>query len=161
MKNTKLPTCRKLFQEKSFKKMFKVENKKLFLNVRLFLLSLGTVLSGFSILFCGETRIQAKEDQKTVTLCVNVWVGVSQLFTVTFLFVGWFWSLAWGIKLVTLSGEYNVLFDLSNECHKNINISIVVYLWINARCHVNTMAYFGVHKYHCTKWLSKDEWTYC
>lgn len=109
------------------------------------MLSLGTVLSGFSILFCGETRIQAKEDQKTVTLCVNVWVGVSQLFTVTFLFVGWFWSLAWGIKLVTLSGEYNVLFDLSNECHKNINISIVVYLWINARCHVNTMAYFGVH----------------
>uniref|UniRef100_A0A8W8I5Q1 Uncharacterized protein n=1 Tax=Magallana gigas TaxID=29159 RepID=A0A8W8I5Q1_MAGGI len=65
-----------------------------------------TVLSGFSILFCGETRIQAKEDQKTVTLCVNVWVGVSQLFTVTFLFVGWFWSLAWGIKLVTLSVEY-------------------------------------------------------
>lgn len=132
------------FKKNLLKKCSKSKIKS-FLNVRLFLLSLGTVLSGFSILFCGETRIQAKEDQKTVTLCVNVWVGVSQLFTVTFLFVGWFWSLAWGVKLVTLSGEYSVLFDLSNECHKNINISIVVYLWINARCHVNTMAYFGVH----------------
>ncbi|XP_061168830.1 uncharacterized protein LOC133178084 [Saccostrea echinata] len=74
--------------------------------MNIFLPGSGTVLSGFAILFCGETRIQTKEDQKTVTLCVNLSVGVSQLFTVTFLLVGWFWSLAWGIKLVTLSVEY-------------------------------------------------------
>lgn len=42
--------------------MFKVENKKFFLNVRLFLLLLGMVLSGFFIFFCGEIRILVKED---------------------------------------------------------------------------------------------------
>ncbi|XP_069117324.1 uncharacterized protein [Argopecten irradians] len=65
----------------------------------------GTILSGCSILCCGKARIQAKDDQLTVTLCVNVMVGVAQLFTVTFLLVGWFWSLAWGLKMVTIAVE--------------------------------------------------------
>lgn len=43
-------------------------------------------------------------------------------------------------------GEYNVFFDLFNECYKNINISIVVYFWINVRCYVNIMVYFGVYE---------------
>ncbi|OWF35944.1 uncharacterized protein LOC110442313 [Mizuhopecten yessoensis] len=66
----------------------------------------GTILSGCSILCCGKSRVQAKDDQLTVTLCVNIMVGIAQLFTVTFLFVGWFWSLAWGLKMVSIAVEY-------------------------------------------------------
>ena len=65
----------------------------------------GTILSGFSILCCGECRVQTKDDQRLVTLCVNVCIGVSQLFTVTFMLVGWFWSIAWGVNMVTLAGK--------------------------------------------------------
>ncbi|CAC5393719.1 unnamed protein product [Mytilus coruscus] len=65
----------------------------------------GTILSGFSILCCGKCRVQTKDDQRLVTLCVNVCVGVSQLFTVTFLLVGWFWSIAWGVNMVLLAVE--------------------------------------------------------
>ncbi|XP_033734224.1 uncharacterized protein LOC117323249 [Pecten maximus] len=65
----------------------------------------GTILSGCSILCCGKSRVQAKDDQLTVTLCVNIMVGVAQLFTVTFLLVGWFWSLAWGLKMVSIAVE--------------------------------------------------------
>ncbi|KAK3093966.1 hypothetical protein FSP39_022352 [Pinctada imbricata] len=78
----------------------------LFLIMNIIIPGSGTVLSGLSILCCGKTRIQTKDDQMVVALCVNVWVGVSQLFTVTFLLVGWFWSLSWGIKMVSLSLEY-------------------------------------------------------
>ncbi|XP_063425807.1 uncharacterized protein LOC134709572 [Mytilus trossulus] len=67
----------------------------------------GTILSGFSILCCGKCRVQTKDDQRLVTLCVNVCVGVSQLFTVTFLLVGWFWSIAWGVNMVLLAVELN------------------------------------------------------
>ena len=65
----------------------------------------GTMLSGFFIFCGGKSRIPSKtETDVIVTLCVNIWVGVSQLFTVSFLLVGWFWSFAWGIKIVILSG---------------------------------------------------------
>ena len=37
-------------------------------------------------------------------------VGVAQLFTVTFFLVGWFWSVAWGIKMVLLSCKYALHF---------------------------------------------------
>lgn len=67
----------------------------------------GTILSGFSILCCGKCRVQTKDDERLVTLCVNVCVGVSQLFTITFLLVGWFWSIAWGVTMVTLAVELN------------------------------------------------------
>ncbi|WAR19205.1 SPC3-like protein [Mya arenaria] len=64
----------------------------------------STVLSGMCIFCCGKSRIPVKYDQDhVVILCTNTWVGVAQLFTVTFLFVGWFWSLAWGIKMIILS----------------------------------------------------------
>uniref|UniRef100_A0AC34QE73 Uncharacterized protein n=1 Tax=Panagrolaimus sp. JU765 TaxID=591449 RepID=A0AC34QE73_9BILA len=71
----------------------------LFLNV--FLPGSGTILSGFSALCMGQPRINLKEGRKLVTLVVNVLVGISQFFTITFLFVGWFWSIAWG-GLITI-----------------------------------------------------------
>ncbi|KAL8583860.1 hypothetical protein ACOMHN_040329 [Nucella lapillus] len=66
----------------------------------------GTVVSGFSVL-CGgsQCRLSNKRDGRVTTVCVNLLVGVTQLATVVFLLVGWFWSLAWGIKMVILAGQ--------------------------------------------------------
>lgn len=63
---------------------------------------------------CGKCRVQTKDDPRFVTLCVNACVGVSQLFTVTFLLVGWFWSIAWGVNMVLLSGMIN-LHNIATE----------------------------------------------
>ncbi|ESO83569.1 hypothetical protein LOTGIDRAFT_133311 [Lottia gigantea] len=65
----------------------------------------GTMLSGVAILCCGRPRVNSKDDHVIVTICVNVWVGFAQLFTITFLLVGWFWSLAWGIRMIILAGK--------------------------------------------------------
>ncbi|XP_045187421.2 uncharacterized protein LOC123545166 [Mercenaria mercenaria] len=66
----------------------------------------GTILSGLCILCCAKSRVPPKYDPDPVLLiCVNTWVGIAQLFTVTFLLVGWFWSIAWGIRMVILSLE--------------------------------------------------------
>ncbi|EPB74752.1 hypothetical protein ANCCEY_06177 [Ancylostoma ceylanicum] len=40
---------------------------------------------------------------------VNLLVGVSQFFTITFLFVGWFWSIAWGGLLIIHSNSIQVV----------------------------------------------------
>ncbi|ETN82204.1 hypothetical protein NECAME_08078 [Necator americanus] len=67
---------------------------------------LGTILSGISALCMGQPRVNLKEGRKLVTLVVNLLVGVSQFFTITFLFVGWFWSIAWGGLLIIHSMQY-------------------------------------------------------
>lgn len=66
----------------------------LFLNI--VLPGSGTILSGIAALCMGQPRVNIKEGRKLVTLLVNLLVGISQFFTITFLFVGWFWSIAWG-----------------------------------------------------------------
>nr|KAI8741211.1 hypothetical protein BgiMline_022743 [Biomphalaria glabrata] len=66
----------------------------------------GTALSGLSILCCGQARVSNKNDQILTTLCANCLVGLAQLFTVTFLLVGWFWSIGWGIQMVSLSVQH-------------------------------------------------------
>ncbi|VDK42310.1 unnamed protein product [Anisakis simplex] len=66
----------------------------------------GTVLSGISALCMGQPRIGMKEGRKLVTLVVNFLVGISQFFTITFLFVGWFWSIAWGGLIMIHSMQY-------------------------------------------------------
>lgn len=53
----------------------------------------------------GQPRINLKEGRKLVTLFVNFLVGISQFFTVTFLFVGWFWSIAWGGLIIIHSSK--------------------------------------------------------
>ena len=65
----------------------------------------GTVVSGMSVLCCSKARLSSKGDAVTTTVCINLCVGAAQLGTVTFLMVGWFWSLAWGIKMVILAGQ--------------------------------------------------------
>ncbi|KHN85766.1 Protein SPEC3 [Toxocara canis] len=66
----------------------------------------GTILSGISALCMGQPRINLKEGRKLVTLFVNFLVGLSQFFTITFLFVGWFWSIAWGGLIIIHSMQY-------------------------------------------------------
>ncbi|VDM97811.1 unnamed protein product [Thelazia callipaeda] len=66
----------------------------------------GTIVSGLSALCMGQPRIHFKEGRKLVTLLVNFLVGVSQFFTITFLFVGWFWSIAWGGLIIIHSMQY-------------------------------------------------------
>lgn len=62
-------------------------------------------MSGISALCMGQPRINLKEGRKLVTLVVNFLVGVSQFFTITFMLVGWFWSIAWGGLLIIHSSK--------------------------------------------------------
>ncbi|VDK86005.1 unnamed protein product [Litomosoides sigmodontis] len=66
----------------------------------------GTILSGISALCMGQPRINFKEGRKLMTLLVNFLVGICQFFTITFLFVGWFWSIAWGGLIIIHSMQY-------------------------------------------------------
>ncbi|KAH3898209.1 hypothetical protein DPMN_022430 [Dreissena polymorpha] len=64
----------------------------------------GTILSGICIFCCATPRIPSKYDQDSAAVCcVNVLVGMAQFFTTTFLLVGWFWGVSWGIKMIHLS----------------------------------------------------------
>uniref|UniRef100_A0A0N4VML7 Protein TRANSPARENT TESTA 12 n=1 Tax=Enterobius vermicularis TaxID=51028 RepID=A0A0N4VML7_ENTVE len=67
---------------------------------------ISTILSGICGLCMGQPRINFKEGRKLMTLLVNFLVGVSQFFTITFLFVGWFWSISWGILIIIHSMQY-------------------------------------------------------
>ncbi|GFR99480.1 protein SPEC3 [Elysia marginata] len=73
--------------------------------LNIFLPGLGTILSGVSLLCCGQTRQPNKSDQTLNIMCANCMVGLAQLFTVTFMLVGWFWAIGWGIHMVSLSGN--------------------------------------------------------
>uniref|UniRef100_A0A0R3S3I9 DUF1707 and DUF4870 domain-containing protein n=1 Tax=Elaeophora elaphi TaxID=1147741 RepID=A0A0R3S3I9_9BILA len=67
---------------------------------------LGTIMSGFFALCLGQTRVNYREGQKLMTILINSLVGISQFFTITFLLVGWFWSMAWGGLLIIYSVQY-------------------------------------------------------
>uniref|UniRef100_A0A0K0ED68 Protein SPEC3 n=1 Tax=Strongyloides stercoralis TaxID=6248 RepID=A0A0K0ED68_STRER len=66
----------------------------------------GTIFSGFFVLCMGQPRVNCKEGRKLVSLLINILVGISQFFTITFLFVGWFWSIAWGGLIIIHSIQY-------------------------------------------------------
>uniref|UniRef100_A0A0M3IE71 Protein SPEC3 n=1 Tax=Ascaris lumbricoides TaxID=6252 RepID=A0A0M3IE71_ASCLU len=72
----------------------------------IFLPGAGTILSGYLVVCIGQTRIHYKEAPRLMSILVNLLVGLSQFFTITFLFVGWFWSLAWGGLLIVNSIQY-------------------------------------------------------
>ncbi|KAL3083218.1 hypothetical protein niasHS_011020 [Heterodera schachtii] len=76
----------------------------LFLNI--VLPGSGTILSGAAALCMGQPRVNIKEGRKLVTLLVNLLVGISQFFTITFMFVGWFWSIAWGGLIIIHAMQY-------------------------------------------------------
>ncbi|CAG9539625.1 unnamed protein product [Cercopithifilaria johnstoni] len=66
----------------------------------------GTIISGFFALCLGQTRVNYRTGQKLMTVLINSLVGISQFFTITFLFVGWFWSIAWSGLLIIYSVQY-------------------------------------------------------
>ncbi|XP_067844473.1 protein stum homolog isoform X2 [Heptranchias perlo] len=69
----------------------------------------GTILSGFTLLCCSEPATptgRKSSDEMLALVCLNVWVGISQLFTVPFLLVGWLWSITWGVMMINLSCKY-------------------------------------------------------
>jgi len=74
--------------------------------LNIFLPGSGTVSSGFFGLCMGQPRVNFKEGRKLMTLFINLLVGVSQFFTIPFLFVGWFWSIAWGGLIIIHSMQY-------------------------------------------------------
>jgi len=63
------------------------------------------MLSGLSAFCCGKSRMHSREKKLVTVCCVNFMVGIMQFFTVTFLLVGWVWSLVWGIYMVILAGQ--------------------------------------------------------
>lgn len=70
----------------------------------------GTIIAGISMMCCGEPRGQVKPDEMFHQFTTNIFVGVSQFFTVTFFLAGWIWSVTWGI--------YIVLFAEANKRRK-------------------------------------------
>lgn len=69
-------------------------------------LFLGTLLSGIFGLCLGLPRLQVKEGKRAGAFLINTMVGISQFFTVTFLLIGWFWSLAWGGQMLMHALHY-------------------------------------------------------
>nr|XP_054759631.1 uncharacterized protein LOC129265691 [Lytechinus pictus] len=68
---------------------------------------LGTILAGISMLCCGTRQQNNKQDDEIGLCCTNIFVGVSQLFTVTFLLIGWIWSITWGVYMVVFASKPN------------------------------------------------------
>lgn len=65
-------------------------------------------MSGWFGACAGRSRLdkQEKEGQKFISITVTAITGAVQMFTVTFFFVGWFWSVSWGILLVSIASKY-------------------------------------------------------
>ncbi|CAM1320208.1 Uncharacterised protein g7422 [Pycnogonum litorale] len=61
---------------------------------------LGTLMSGWSLLCCGYAKKEIKMAEITNLVCINMWIALCQVMTIPFCFVGWFWSVFWGIKLI-------------------------------------------------------------
>ena len=78
------------------------------------------MLSGF-ISFC-LSRHELSSYERTMILCTNCFVGLMQLATVVFLFIGWFWSVTWGCAFVGLSCKLGIsdqLFILTTNLQIN------------------------------------------
>jgi hypothetical protein len=71
----------------------------------------GTILSGAFCLCFGRPRFSSEDrpEERIGTFCLNIMVGVGQLFTVLFCLVGWGWSIWWGTIMVKLASEYLLL----------------------------------------------------
>lgn len=67
----------------------------------------------------GQTRVNYREAQKLMTLLINSIVGVCQFFTITFMFVGWFWSIAWGGTMIIYAGSFAFYSKLAEELIMN------------------------------------------
>ena len=59
----------------------------------------------------GRNRLAPQETVRTRTLSVMITLGtgIAQLASVWFFLVGWFWSIAWGLLLVSVAGELTAI----------------------------------------------------
>ncbi|KAI8486636.1 hypothetical protein Bbelb_356110 [Branchiostoma belcheri] len=78
--------------------------------LNIFLPGFGTLLSGFSLLCKWGVRDpnagpNQKDEDLGHALYLNVVVALSQMITITFMLVGYFWSVAWGAQMVRMAIE--------------------------------------------------------
>ncbi|MGH0128670.1 UNVERIFIED_CONTAM: hypothetical protein FKN15_064872 [Acipenser sinensis] len=66
----------------------------------------STVVSGLTLFCCSVPPLLTGgvvgNDERLALVCFNLWVGLAQLFTVTFLLIGWVWSITWGVIMLVL-----------------------------------------------------------
>ncbi|XP_033102964.1 protein SPEC3-like [Anneissia japonica] len=94
-----------------------------FLNI--FLPGWGTLVGAISIFICSNPQGLTKRESEDLVdpFISNLCVGISQMFTVTFLLVGWIWSVVWGINMVLLSKHHNYLVDSEIKRVKTLGIA--------------------------------------
>ncbi|KAF2367338.1 SPEC3/Stum [Trinorchestia longiramus] len=74
---------------------------------------LGTMVSGWLGLCVGRNRLAPQETPRTrgMSVLITMGTGLAQLAAVSFFLVGWFWSIAWGLLLVSISQKYLMYID--------------------------------------------------
>ncbi|XP_071492645.1 protein SPEC3-like [Diadema antillarum] len=73
--------------------------------LNIFLPGIGTIVAGFSVFCCANPG--QSDEGKVGTMCLNFWVGILQLFLVLIFFIGWVWSIMWGVAFIALSADYH------------------------------------------------------
>ncbi|CAA9998833.1 unnamed protein product, partial [Nesidiocoris tenuis] len=65
----------------------------------------GTIISGFLCMCFGKPRFSVNDSAvaRLGSLCVNMIVGISQIFTIIFCLVGWGWSIWWGVIMIKVA----------------------------------------------------------
>jgi len=68
-------------------------------------------LSGAFCLCVGRPRfsVEDRPEERLGTFCLDIMVGIGQLFTVLFCLVGWGWSIWWGTIMVKLASKYTFI----------------------------------------------------
>ncbi|XP_070576976.1 uncharacterized protein [Ptychodera flava] len=83
----------------------------------------GTIISGFTLFCCSSPQDHSKKDEITDQVCTNLWVGVSQLMTITFLLVGWFWSIAWGVLMLQVAKSHILVKKQEKEIQTALTVA--------------------------------------
>lgn len=71
----------------------------------IFFPGIGTIIAGFAVFCCGNPG--ADGGSKVGTMCINFWIGLLQIGTVWFFFLGWIWSIMWGAAFIGMSADYH------------------------------------------------------
>lgn len=84
----------------------------------------GTAWSGLLCLCFGKPRFSVRDEPQARlgACCVDLVIGVGQLFTVVFCLVGWGWSVWWGVIMLRLAREYPSA--LTVHCHSPLPLSL-------------------------------------
>ncbi|XP_043215704.1 protein stum-like [Amphibalanus amphitrite] len=85
--------------------------------LNIFLPGLGTAASGLLVHCMGRTRysVETTKQDRWASTCTNLVVALMQLYTLTFCLVGWFWSVGWGVIMVTVADQHRSLQSMSAE----------------------------------------------